>query len=135
MNELTPERLQAIRERCAKASEGPLGSGAFGVYVTNTAELMVHARQDLPDLLAAYEALQAAAKASHERAERLAAPLTWTTEKPTQPGWYWAINGSYAEIVSVSPAGWVVMMGVGSVPADYFQKYCGPLPLPPAEPK
>lgn len=101
---ISEERLAEIRERCEKATPGPWewdergwtieGSGKSIVETDcrcyppedDDASFIIHARTDLPDLLAAYEALKA------ENAALLKAntPLRWSKERPTVGGLYHA---------------------------------------------
>ena len=67
----------------------------------------------------------------------LAADLKWTTEPPTQEGWYWTPNGnSYIEVVEVrkskrNDAGLVVYRCGEEVPLMRGYSYwLGPLPVP-----
>lgn len=75
---MTPQQLQAMRERAEKASASPWGTytidGEYGIENTpdvaivltageispNNADFIAHARQDIPDLLAYVAELEAA---------------------------------------------------------------------------
>jgi hypothetical protein len=61
--------------------------------------------------------------------------LEWTTEPPTQDGWFWAIgpgNPVVVRVIEGNPSHFVGFInGVGGAyPVDYFSHWLGPLPIP-----
>lgn len=59
-------------------------------------------------------------------------PLTWTTERPTQPGWYWIKGEDYAvQVAQLTDQLWWEGFGEeGFYEANTFTHFAGPLPEP-----
>lgn len=66
--------------------------------------------------------------------------MKWTTDKPTQPGWYWIKDGSAARIVELEIGtfdgvyvAWVWQVGSrAQIPLERFNcgEWAGPIPEP-----
>lgn len=67
-------------------------------------------------------------------AEPVSISLEWTTEAPTEPGWYWAECEGVTKLVAPDGGDGVEVVGEsGKFYVGYFSRWLGPIPVPPQD--